>query len=79
MTKETRPQTYRVGTDVDAELRLLGKQFGGIDNALRVLLRAYDSTAWRRIGNANGQHGPFTAVRPSDKREYSVEYDEGRE
>lgn len=51
MAKETNPQTYRVSPEVDAELRQLAKKYGGIDKSLRVLIRCYDSSAWRRIGN----------------------------
>lgn len=55
MAKETKPQTYRVSPEVDAELRQLAKKYGGIDKSLRVLIRSYDSSAWRRIGNdSNG-------------------------
>jgi len=36
--KETKPQTYRISNEVDAELRKLAKAHGGIDKALRVLL-----------------------------------------
>lgn len=50
MAKESRPQTYRVSDVVDAELRQLAKKHGGIDKSLRVLIQAYDSTAWRRLG-----------------------------
>lgn len=38
MAKETRPQTYRVSEEVDAELRRRAKNAGGIDNALRSVL-----------------------------------------
>lgn len=51
MAKVTKPQTYRVSPEVDAELRQLAKKYGGVDKSLRILIRAFDSTAWRRIGN----------------------------
>lgn len=42
MAKETKPQTYRISNEVDAELRRLGKIHGGIDKALRVVLEWQD-------------------------------------
>jgi hypothetical protein len=39
MAKQTKPITYRVSDVVDKALRKLAKQAGGVDRALRQLLK----------------------------------------
>lgn len=46
----TEPVTYRVSPEVDAELKRLGRVYGGVDRALRTLLKlSLDNVTTRAI------------------------------
>ena len=75
MAKETRPQTYRVSDEVDAELRRLAKTYGGIDKGLRFLLGNATAFTAAGISKAGSQHG----IRGATESDYHVEYDEGQQ
>ena len=57
MAKETRPITYRVSPEVDAQLRQLAQAYGGVDKALRTLLKLEEQRPYR---------GPL--LKPSEKK-----------
>lgn len=46
---ETKPTTYRVSEEIDAEIRRLAKMHGGVDKALRVVLSKPKSKAEKQV------------------------------